>query len=114
MVLNVALTSPYGHAGAHGSLKGFLRAHIGAVGPGVYDRGQAVLPELPGAEDWRMLEEADEVAAIAAAFEGPRPALGEGDLEALMAFLVMLTGATAAEGRLGVPEAVPSGLPVDR
>ncbi|MDJ0627317.1 MAG: cytochrome c peroxidase [Rhodobacter sp.] len=111
---NVALTSPYGHAGAYRSLKEFLRAHTGAVGPESYDRDQAVLPDLPRAEDWRVLDDPDEVAAISAAFEGRRLALGEADLEALMAFLVMLTGATAVEGRLGVPEAVPSGLPVEK
>ncbi|MDJ0826001.1 MAG: cytochrome c peroxidase [Rhodobacter sp.] len=109
---NVALTSPYGHAGAYRSLKDFLRAHAGAGA--AYDRGQAVLPDLPGAEDWRVLQDTDELAAIAAAYEARRLTLAEADLEALMAFLVMLTGAAALEGRLGVPETVPSGLPVDR
>lgn len=111
---NVALTAPYGHSGAYRSLKAFLRAHAGGAPLKGYDRGQAVLPALPGAEDWRVLDDPDELAAIAAAFEGRDLHLTEPDLAALMDFLAILTGATAETGRLGVPETVPSGLPVDR
>ena len=44
----------------------------------------------------------------------PDPGLSDKDLDALVAFLDSLTGATARAGRLGVPETVPSGLKVDR
>ncbi len=108
---NVALTAPYGHSGAYRDLRAFLAAH---AAPGPYDRAQAVLPDLPGAEDWRVLDDPDEAAAVAAAYEGGIPALSGADLDALVAFLDALTGRTADVGRLGVPEAVPSGLPVER
>ena len=59
-----------------------------------------------------MLDDADETAAIAAAVEVPGTALTEGDIAALVAFLQTLTDPVAEAGRLGIPAAVPSGLPV--
>ena len=109
---NVMLTAPYGHAGAHRDLRGFLRAHLSP--DTAYDRSQALLPELPGAEDWQALDDAENRAAILAAFEGPAVTLSETELDVLLAFLDSLTGAGARTGRLGVPDRVPSGLPVDR
>lgn len=109
---NVMLTAPYGHAGAYRDISGYLRAHMA---PGTaYDRSQAILPPLPGADDWRALDDPENRAAIVAAYEGPGVALSEADIAALVAFLGSLTGEGARAGRLGVPEAVPSGLPVDR
>lgn len=107
---NVALTGPYGHTGAHKDLDAFLRAHGVET---VYDRGQAVLPALEGANDWRVFEDPIESAAIqsAAITLAPR---SDAEIAQLEAFLNSLTGATALSGRLGVPEAVPSGLPVDQ
>ncbi len=110
---NVILTGPYGHTGAFRDLKAFLRAHTGEGTSAEYDRGQAVLPKLPGVDDWKATSDADELAAIPAAFEGRKLALDEGDLDALISFLEILTGDTAEKGRLGVPTAVPSGLPVE-
>lgn len=109
---NVMLTAPYGHAGAHSDLRGFLRAHLTPDTP--YDRSQALLPGLPGAKDWRVLDDPDNRMAIMTAFEGPAVTLTETDIDALIVFLGSLTGTTAQTGRLGVPASVPSGLPVDR
>ena len=108
---NVALTGPYGHDGAYRELYDFVAAHGRSDG---YDRSQAVLPDLPGAEDWRALDDPAERAAIAAASERPDMVLSEAEVQALVAFLNSLTGESAVAGRLGVPDAVPSGLPVDR
>lgn len=112
---NVALTAPYGHAGAFATLEGVIQHHLDPVGSlYAYDRGQAVLPTLPGVEDWRILEDPAEMAAIAAANELEPMELSDDDVAALIAFLETLTDTAGAEGRLGVPESVPSGLPVDR
>ena len=111
---NVILTSPYGHAGAYRDLTAFLRAHTGAGTLADYDSGQAVLPKLPGVDDWKAKSDPDESAAISAAFEGRKLALNEDDIDALMSFLATLTGDTAEKGRLGVPSAVPSGLAVEK
>ena len=109
---NVMLTAPYGHAGAQSDLRRFLRAHVAPATP--YDRSQAVLPDLPGALDWRVLDDAGNRKAVLAAYEGPAVDLSDTDIDALLAFMESLTGATARTGRLGVPAAVPSGLAVDR
>jgi cytochrome c peroxidase len=107
---NVMETGPYGHDGAYRDLAAFIAAH---GRPGVaYDRAQAVLPELAVA-DWRVLDDPAESAGIAAA-SVVLPELSESDLAALMAFLESLSDPVAIAGRLGVPEAVPSGLPVAR
>ncbi|WP_425053668.1 cytochrome-c peroxidase [Psychromarinibacter sp. S121] len=106
---NVALTAPYGHDGAYRDLAAFVEAH--SAGPGTYDPSQAVLPEMPGAHDWNALPDAE---ALSDAYEGPGVVLPPEDVTALVAFLEALTGAGALPGRLGVPDAVPSGLDVDR
>lgn len=112
---NVTLTAPYGHDGAYAELRGFLVAHVDPVAAlAEFDRGGVVLPDLVGAEDWRVLEDAGDMAAIAAAVSVKPMTLGPGDLDDLLAFLDSLTGVGAMQGRLGVPDRVPSGLAVDR
>jgi cytochrome c peroxidase len=108
---NVALTGPYGHAGAHADLRAFLAAHLDPVTAlAAYDVDQAVLPQL-AVDDRRGF--ADH-AAIAAAVTGAPVTLEPQDLDALLAFLHSLTDPAAVAGVLGVPETVPSGLPVAR
>jgi cytochrome c peroxidase len=41
-------------------------------------------------------------------------ASSEEDITAILAFFATLSDETALSGRLGIPETVPSGLPVDR
>ncbi len=107
---NVALTAPYGHAGAHATLESFLRDHTTGRAVLAYDRAQAVLPALP-VQDWRVLDDAAQTEAIAAAATpGFQPDTEQ--IAALVAFLGTLTDPVAVTGRLGVPAAVPSGLPV--
>ena len=109
----VAQTAPYGHSGAYATLEGVVRHHLDPAGSvRVYDRAQAVLPDLPGAEDWRALDDPAEVEAIAAANELAPSSLTDGEVAAILAFLHALTEETT--GPLGVPDAVPSGLPVER
>jgi cytochrome c peroxidase len=111
---NVAETGPWGHAGAHDDLAAFVADHAArADGLSAYERA-VVLPDLPETKpDWTILEAPEEVAAIAAA-AGPGVALSQEDVAALVAFLNTLTDRASIDGRLGVPETVPSGLPVDR
>jgi cytochrome c peroxidase len=112
---NIALTGPYGHAGAHAALPAFLTAHLDPKAAlAGYDRALVRLPALAGAEDWAVMDDPAELAAIAAAVVTPPVALSPAEIDALYAFLLALTGDTALEGRLGVPQTVPSGLKVDR
>jgi len=108
---NVALTAPYGHAGAHRDLRSFVAAHLDPVG-GLesYDLSRAILPALP-VDDARGLTDKSAI-ANAVTFQ-PRN-ISDADVTALIAFLDALTDPAAIEGRLGIPETVPSGLPIDR
>lgn len=112
---NVMRTGPWGHAGAWSDMRAFLFHHSDpAAGLGDYDRGQAVLPMLDGTKpDWVVLESDAEVAEIMAAARNGHAMTNE-DIDALVGFLDALTDEGAIAGRLGVPERVPSGLPVDR
>lgn len=112
---NVTLTSPYGHAGAHADLAAFLRFHADPVAGLKTYQPQAVLPAFePAKADWALLEGGKEYDAIAAAVSRAPVALSDAEIGQLIAFLKALESPTAMTGRLGVPETVPSGLPVDR
>jgi len=112
---NIALTAPYGHAGAFAELDGFVRHHIDPeAGLAAYDAGQAVLAALEGADDLTVLNDADERSAIAEAVEIEAVVLADADIAALVAFLETLTDEAAAKGRFGIPDTVPSGLQVER
>ncbi|MEX0970939.1 MAG: cytochrome c peroxidase [Paracoccaceae bacterium] len=109
---NVTLTAPYGHSGAYATLDGVIRHHLDPVASlYAYDPAQAMLPVLDAAQDWAVLENAAELARIAAANSQPPNALSDEEIADLIAFLEALSD--PAE-RLGVPEAVPSGLPAQR
>ena len=113
---NIALTAPYGHDGAYATLEAMVRHHLDPVASlQAYDIGQAVLPDLPGAQstDPIILSSAEDMAAIAAANELEPVALTDDEVAALVAFLHSLTDPVSLTGRLGVPQSVPSGLPVD-
>ncbi|MBW6505463.1 MAG: cytochrome-c peroxidase [Rhodobacteraceae bacterium] len=109
---NVTVTGPWGHAGAHLTLAGFLASHGQPAALANYDRA-ALLPDLPDTKpDWAILDSASESAAVAAAATTLRP-LSQDEIVSILAFLDSLTDQTALAGRLGVPATVPSGLPVD-
>lgn len=109
---NVTATAPYGHSGAYKDLRLFVEAHANPRGV-AYDQTQAVLPDLQGASDWAVLENPTATQAILdVAWEGVP--LSSQEIDAIMAFLESLSDPVALEGRMGVPQSVPSGLPVDR
>jgi cytochrome c peroxidase len=112
---NVALTAPYGHAGAYNTLEAVVRHHLDPVTSlHNYDQGQAVLP--PHAEfdaldfavmndDWRRGE-------IANANELAPVALSDRQVTDLIDFLHALTDRDAIDLRGDSPQSVPSGLPL--
>ncbi|MDJ1007987.1 MAG: cytochrome c peroxidase [Paracoccaceae bacterium] len=110
---NVVHTGPWGHAGAYSDLRAFLAHHADPVAGLAAYAPQARLPALPGvADDWAAT--ASEARAIAAAVEIGPVALSEAEIDALIAFLDTLSDPVALKGRLGIPDTVPSGLPVER
>ncbi len=111
---NALKTGPWGHAGAFTSLEAFLRQHSSPkAGLKTYTR-EVILPDFDGAKSiWWALDRPEERQAIEAAASESK-ALRDDDIAELMAFLATLTDEAALSGRLGVPDSVPSGLPVDR
>jgi len=112
---NVAQTGPWGHAGSHRDLAAYVADHaLRGDQLASYDRSEAVLPALPQTKpDWTLLDTPDEVQAIKAAAVAP-VVLEPDQVAQIVAFLHTLSDPVALKGRLGVPETVPSGLPVDR
>ena len=112
---NVAHTAPYGHSGAYARLEDVVRHHLDPVAAlAAYDPAQAVLPGAPFDSDFALMGDAGEHAAIAAASELAPVALSDAEIADLLAFLDTLTDPAGLAGRLGVPDAVPSGLAVAR
>ena len=107
---NVTITAPYGHNGAYADLGDMIRHHINVEEAfASYDLAKAHLPAFPGAKDLRAMS-ADETSAILAANVLAPSALSEADISDLISFLETLEDPAK---RFGVPEAVPSGLPLD-
>jgi len=119
---NVALTAPYGHAGAFDTLEAQVRHYIDTtVSLNHYDRSQAVLPSRPDLDalDFVIMDQQDVLDEIAdeavAEFEelGARPQdLSDRDVADVVAFLQALTDPAALDLRFLVPDRVPSGLPL--
>jgi cytochrome c peroxidase len=114
---NVMLTGPYGHAGAHSDLAKFVASHLDpATSIWNYDQTQAVLPNLGRADqadiDFSVMNDPQQVAAIAKAVTTPPVSLPDADVAALVAFLDTLTDTASLQGRLGIPDHVPSGLDI--
>jgi cytochrome c peroxidase len=115
---NVARTGPWGHAGAFAELRAFLVHHLDPLAG--LDRyvPQATLSDFdPARPDWTIMETPVERAAIAsaasdAAARRPEVSLTDEEIDQLLAFLDSLTDEDALAGRLGIPESVPSGLPM--
>lgn len=112
---NITATAPYGHAGGHSDLRAFVIHHADPVaGLNAYTP-QTILAEFaPAKPDWAVLNDPSEIAAISQAVQQPPQPLTDPEVTAILAFLDSLTDPTAIAGRLGIPAAVPSGLPIDR
>ncbi len=111
---NVTQTGPYGHNGAYRDLEDMVRHHLDPVRSlATYDRSAAVLPADMVADDWQAMDDFDEVMRIAEAIEIPDVALDAGEIDKIMAFLQSLTDPDVGKSGLGLPQAVPSGLPLD-
>ncbi|TRD21601.1 cytochrome-c peroxidase [Palleronia caenipelagi] len=115
MLRNVTRTGPWGHAGGHADLRAFLRDHMAPRAGLDADMRDVVLPPLDGiAPDWAVMDSGSDREDIRAAIPIPDRVASEAELTALLAFLTALEDPVALSGRLGIPDAVPSGLPVDR
>ena len=112
---NVALTAPYGHAGAYNSLEAVVRHHLDPVGELLaFDETQVVMPSRPDLDerDYHAVRDDAIRASIAAANELVPVRLSERDVRALLGFLHALTDPVMLDLRRDVPAFVPSGLPI--
>lgn len=112
---NVAHTGPYGHSGAYGTLEEVVRHHLDPIGAlNSYLETSAVLPAEIGRGDFAVMQDADEVARIAAANSLMPNDLNAREIGQIIAFLNALTDPQSLKGALGIPALVPSGLPIDQ
>ena len=112
---NVVHTAPYGHSGAFATLPAILMHHANVMASlDTYDRSQAVLPKVGFENDFAVMSDTEERAAIASANSLKTSVLSPDDISNIIAFLETLTDPVSIIGRLGIPNKVPSGLPVER
>lgn len=114
MLRNVELTGPWGHNGAYATLEGIVRHHLDPAA--ALDAWRPDMVRLPPDErfaqvDFISFEDSRERARLRARVDVEPVTLSDQEVKALVAFLEALTG--EAKGRLGRPDTVPSGLPVD-
>lgn len=110
---NIALTAPYGHAGAYNSLAAVIRHHLDPVKSlNTYDAVQRVLPSRTDLDALDLVVSTDlsSLTSIAAANELGATNLRSREIEDIIAFLQSLTDPAALDMRSDVPTAVPSGL----
>lgn len=113
---NVALTAPYGHSGAFKTLEAVVRHHLDPVksfeGFSSRDVALPTHPKLSNEDTFIMQDRRERRRILKANILTPK-ALDDHEVTALVAFLESLTDKAAIPGRLGKPDTVPSGLPVD-
>ena len=114
---NVELTAPYGHNGAYPTLEGIIRHHLDPLA--ALDRWRpemANLPEAPWLEaiDFVVWEDRLEMDRFRRQVDITPRQLNDHEVDSLVDFMGALTGRSARSLPLGIPETVPSGLPVDR
>ncbi len=112
---NVALTGPWTHSGAYGTLEAVVRHHLNPIESMLnYDPEQAVLPyrEDLAEQDFVVMNDPNRVMGILAANELGATHLTDEEFDALMDFLHALTDPSSIDLRHAIPMSVPSGLPV--
>ena len=113
---NAALTAPYGHNGAYATLEGMIRHHLNPEKAfQTWTPSQVVLPtsaRLDGT-DFVSFRDPRERQLMRSALDIEPVELTDTEVDQLVAFMHALTGGRSVEGRLGRPDSVPSGLPLD-
>ena len=113
---NVAVTAPYGHNGSYATLEGIIRHHLDPINSlENWDPSQVILPEAEWLEDidFVALEDRLERERLKSRIDIEPIDLTKEEISELVSFMHALTGTESIWGKLGRPEKVPSGLPVD-
>lgn len=112
---NVALTAPYGHAGAYDTLEAVVKHHLNpSEGYDSYDKSQVTLPTVGALDDIDFLvyDNAAIGDEIKDSSDITKIKLSKKEFDAIIDFLRALTDPAALDMRKDVPKRVPSGLPV--
>ena len=114
---NVALTAPYGHNGAYPTLEGIIRHHLDPLA--ALDRWHPDMANLPAAPwleaiDFVVWDDRLEMERFRRRVDITPRKLTDDEVAALVDFMDALSGRSAQSLPLGIPDRVPSGLPVDR
>lgn len=110
---NVALTAPYGHAGAFDTLKAMVRHHLSPVDSLFnYDTSQVRMPSRADLDkqDFVVMNDEWRIEQIVQRNELASVDLDEEEFAELMSFLYALTDNTFLDDRRNVPNKIPSGL----
>ena len=113
---NVSLTAPYGHNGSYATLQGIIRHHLDPINSlQNWDPSQVILPKAKWLEDIDFVVLADrlERERLKSRLDIEPIDLGDEEVSDLVSFMHALTGKESIWGKLGRPNQVPSGLPVD-
>ncbi|MEC8263806.1 MAG: hypothetical protein VX017_10935, partial [Pseudomonadota bacterium] len=107
----------YGHNGAYPTLEGIIRHHLDPIGS--LDRWtpeMANLPHVPWLEaiDFVVWDDRFEMDRLRRRLDIQPRELDDAEVVALVDFMHALTGHSARDLPLGIPDTVPSGLPVDK
>lgn len=111
---NVALTAPYGHAGAYRTLEEVVTHHLDPVASLYAYRCEPPKPSRAdlNALDCQVMDDPEAVDAIARANELQPIRLSGPEIADLVAFLGALTDDDSVDLRLDVPDSLPSGIPL--
>ncbi|TWI92545.1 cytochrome c peroxidase [Roseibium hamelinense] len=118
MLRNVELTAPYGHNGAYPTLEGIIRHHLDPNG--MLARWRPELADLPSAPwleaiDFVVWQDSRELARQKRVRDVVPTPVSNAEIDAIVAFMKALTGTdSVASPPLGIPQTVPSGLPIDK
>ncbi len=110
---NIALTAPYGHAGAYDSLEAMVRHHLSPVDSLFnYDASQVRMPSRADLDqqDFEVMNDSWRLEQIAQRNELAGISLTEQEFSNLISFLHTLTDYAFIDDRRNVPNKVPSGL----
>lgn len=114
---NIELTAPYGHNGAYPTLDGIIRHHLDpAAALDDWRPDLAGLPDAPwlAGSDFLIWDDRLEMSRYRNSVDIQPLVLTDEEIDDLISFLHALTGRSAKQSRFGIPDRVPSGLPVDR
>lgn len=113
MLRNVSKTAPYGHNGAYPTLEGIVRHHV--EDHSIWRKEMIELPEAPwlSQADFAIQDDAFEMARQAKFRDTDVIKLSDHEIGQLLEFLQSLTGTTLDQPPMGIPNSVPSGIPLD-